>query len=174
MWKYFTHQNTYNFVNVIGDLVKSYNNTYHSTIKRAPVEVNTENESDVWFTVYGNLYDIKRKPCVFNVGDVVRISKQKLTFEKGYEANWTEELFIVTECVKRHPPVYRVKDLLGESIQGTFYSQELQKVKLKEDYTIEKILKKRVRKNKTEYFVKFRGYPEKFNQWITASNLSSL
>ncbi|CAL1301221.1 unnamed protein product, partial [Larinioides sclopetarius] len=60
-------------------------------------------------------------------GDTVRISKAKLTFEKGYETNWTEELFTVSECVKRVPLVYRVKDLLGEDIKGTFYAQELQK-----------------------------------------------
>lgn len=174
MWKYFTHNHTYRYLDVLDQLLYSYNHTYHSSIKRAPVEVTRENESDVWFTLYGDMEDVKRKPCVFQAGDVVRVSKQKLTFEKGYETNWTEELFVVTECVARDPPVYRIKDLLDEPIQGTFYPQELQKVKMKDTYTIEKILKKRTRKRRMEYFVKFKGYPNKFNQWIPSSDLSSL
>ena len=174
MWKYFTHNHTYRYIDVLDQLLHSYNHTYHSSIKRAPVEVTPENESDVWFTLYGDMENVKRKPCVFQVGDVVRVSKQKLTFEKGYETNWTEELFVVTDCVPRDPPVYRIKDLLDEPIQGTFYPQELQKVQLKEKYAIEKILSKRTRKRRVEYKVKFKGYPSKFDQWIPASDLFSI
>ncbi|GBO29609.1 Putative uncharacterized transposon-derived protein F54H12.3 [Araneus ventricosus] len=53
MWKYFTSQNTYTYLNVLQKLVQSYNNTYHSSIKRRPIEVNSENEREVWFTLYG-------------------------------------------------------------------------------------------------------------------------
>ena len=96
---------------------------------------------------------IKRKPYVFQVGDVVRVSKQKLTFGKGYETNWTEELFMMAEYVPRDPPVQRIKDLLNETIQGTFYPQEIQKVHLKGKYAIEKILTKRQPKGRVEYKV---------------------
>ena len=108
----------------------------------------------------------KRKPGVFQVDDVVRVSKIKLTFQKGYEPKWTEELFVVTECVPRDPPVYRIQDLLGKPIQGTFYSHELHKLQLKEKYTIEKTVKKRTRKDHVEYKINFNGYPNEFNQWI--------
>ena len=33
MWKYFTHKNTYRYVDVLKDLVDSYNATPHSAIK---------------------------------------------------------------------------------------------------------------------------------------------
>lgn len=81
---------------------------------------------------------------MFQSGDVVFVSKQKLTFEKGYKTIWTEKLFIVTDCFPTGPPVYPNKDLLDESIKETFYPEELQKVQLKE--TIEKILQKCTRK----------------------------
>ncbi|GFY07342.1 uncharacterized protein TNCV_5085271 [Trichonephila clavipes] len=116
----------------------------------------------------------EKKACVFSVGDIVRVSKHKLLFEKGYETNWTEELFVVTECVSRHPPVYRIKDLLEEPIQGTFYAQELQKVRQKETFPIEKVLQKRVKKGRVEYKVKYKGYPSKFDQWIQSSDLFTL
>ncbi|GBL99964.1 hypothetical protein AVEN_201548-1 [Araneus ventricosus] len=144
----------------------------HRTLGRKTIEVNSENEREVWFTLYG-----KKSPpstCVLNVEDIVRISKKKFTFEKGYETNFSEELFVVSEYVKRSPSVYRIKDLLGEPVLGTFYLQELQKVKLKESFPVEKILKKRTKKKRLEYFVKFKEYPNKFNQWITASNISAI
>ncbi|GFX55678.1 putative uncharacterized transposon-derived protein F54H12.3 [Trichonephila clavipes] len=164
MWKYFTHNNTYEYVNILNDLLHSYNHTYHSSIKRTPTEVTQDNENEVWFTLYGDMEGMKKKACVFSVGDIVRVLKHKLLFEKGYETNWTEELFVVTECVSRHPPVYRIKDLLEEPIQGTFYAQELQKVRQKETFPIEKVLQKRVKKGRVEYKVKYKGYPSKFDQ----------
>lgn len=174
MWKYFTAHHTYRFIDVLDQFLQSYNNTYHSSIKRAPVEVNKDNESDVWISLYGNMTNAGKTTFAFHVGDLVRVSKHKLTFEKGYETNWTDELFKVTECVLRDPPVYRIKDLLDEAIEGTFYKHELQKVKPKNDFAVEKIIKKRKRKGLLEYQVKFKGYPAKFNQWIPSSDLFSL
>ena len=174
MWKYFTHNHTYRYIDVLDQLLYSYNHTYHSSIKRAPIEVTIDNEREVWNTLYGKMRNTKKKTYVFQVGDTVRVSKQKLTFEKGYETNWSEELFVVTECIPRDPPVYRINDLLDEPIQGIFYAKELQKVRPKKDFAIEKILKKRTRKGRLEYEVKFKGYPSKFNQWIPSSNLFSL
>lgn len=174
MWKYFTQNHTYRYIDVLDQLLKSYNHTFHSSIKRAPVDVNSENEQDVWFALYEKMENLKKKPCVFQAGDTVRVSKHKLQFEKGYETNWSEELFVITECIQRHPPVYRIKDLLGEPIQGTFYAQELQKVKPKTEYEVEKILKKRTKRGQLEYFVTYKGYPKKFNQWIPSVNLHAL
>lgn len=83
---------------------------------------------------------------------------QKLTFKKGYEANWTE-LFMLTECVPRDLPVYQIKDLLDELIKGMFYVQDIQKVQQEEEYVIEK----RVRKGLIEYKVTFKSYSSKLN-----------
>ena len=53
----------------------------------------------------------------------------KFVFEKGYKPNWTGELFIISERIPRRPyPVYRVKDLVGEKVAGTFYGTELRRV----------------------------------------------
>ncbi|KAI0217884.1 hypothetical protein LSAT2_030345, partial [Lamellibrachia satsuma] len=62
------------------------------------------------------------------VSDRVRISKYKGKFEKGYAANWSEELFTIHEVHPSDPPVYRLRDDLGEVLEGTFYEMELQKV----------------------------------------------
>ena len=49
-------------------------------------------------------------------------------FKKGYKANFTEEVFKITERLPRTPEVSKVQDLLERPISGTFYVKELQKV----------------------------------------------
>ncbi|GFU78445.1 uncharacterized transposon-derived protein F54H12.3 [Trichonephila clavipes] len=90
-----------------------------------------------------------------------------LQTDAGYEQNWRRELFIVFEIVQRIPIVYRLKDLQGEEIKGTYYEAELQKVVDSGFYPVENVIKQRKRGGITEYFVKFLGYPEKFNDWVT-------
>lgn len=166
MWKYFTEKNTKKYIDVIDDLIYSYNHTWHRSIKMEPVSVNLNNQSQIWKTLYSN-EQIPKMKSDLNVGDTVRISKEKLRFEKGYEQNWTREIFTVHEIVQRVPIVYKLKDLSGEVIKGTFYKQELQKVSDSGFYPVEKILRRRRKRNgKIEYFVKFQGYPEKFNTWV--------
>jgi hypothetical protein len=95
-------------------------------------------------------------------------------FDKGYTANWTREIFKIHECVPRHPPVYRIVDthpVKPEVIDGIFYEQNLQKItKMDEIYYVEKILKERVVRGKKEAYIKWLGYPEKYNSWEPVSN----
>ena len=59
---------------------------------------------------------------------IMRISKVKRHFAKGYMANWTEELFTIVDALRSDPPVYRLVDWHGDRLDGTFYEHELQKV----------------------------------------------
>ena len=53
MWKYFTDNNTYNYIDVLPDLVEDYNNTVHSSIKLSPIEASKKkNELTVWRNLY--------------------------------------------------------------------------------------------------------------------------
>ena len=90
-------------------------------------------------------------------------------FRKGYLPKWTEEIFKVIGIVDRSPPVYRLEDYGGERVDGTFYAQELQKVTPPRDdvYKIERIIGRRKRRGITEYLVKWQGYPDKFNSYVT-------
>ena len=93
MWKYFTDNSTNVYINVLSDLVKEYNNTRHSSIKMTPVKARKkENELMVWRNLYPDRLEIRDINPKFSVGDKVRISKKKKTFEKGYTTRWTEEI----------------------------------------------------------------------------------
>ncbi|GFW00930.1 uncharacterized transposon-derived protein F54H12.3 [Trichonephila clavipes] len=151
----------------LAEFNKGYNHSYHRSIKMEPVSVSRHNRKQVLKNLYGGLRNEKPKAPRFKIGDIVRINKQKLHFEKGYEQNWRRELFIVFEIVQRIPIVYRLKDLQGEEIKGTYYEAELQKVVDSSFYPVENVIKQRKRGGITEYFVKFLGYPEKFNDWVT-------
>ena len=58
---------------------------------------------------------------------------------------------------------------MDEPIISSFYEEELQKVPeklLNKSFEVEKVLKTRKYKNKQQQFVKWRGYPDKFNSWV--------
>lgn len=180
MWRYFTYKNTYRYIDVLDNLVLSYNNSKHSSIQMCPSQVNSDNISTVW----QNLYDrgsSKKKTNVtvphLKIGDHVRITKMKYTFEKGYETNWSDEIFAISSILPRKPWfVYTLQDLKGEHIQGTFYERELQRIVMNSNsfYKIEKVLKSRYTGQKKEILVKWKGYPNKFNTWIPYSNVTNL
>ena len=52
----------------------------------------------------------------FHVGDKVRITRKKGTFEKGFTPNWTEEQFTISSVKATNPSTYTIKDQLGESV----------------------------------------------------------
>lgn len=171
MWRYFTHAGNKKFIEILDDLVKSYNNSYHRTIGTTPTSVNQKNENKIWQRMYSfKNEDIDLK---FKVGDKVRITKEKTLFEKGYTPNWTREIFYINKAIPRLPPVYELKDLNNQIIEGHFYEQEIQKIHKQDDvYKIEEILKTKTAKGKTQYFVKWLGYPSTFNSWINKEDLA--
>ena len=166
MFKYFTYKQTNNWIDVLDDLIASYNDSYHRSIGMTPNNVSFENEATVRRRLYPMLSNEVKYS--FEIDDKVRVCKYKNIFTKSYLQGWSQEIFKVSERKPTNPPTYCLKDLDGESIKGTYYKEELQKV-IKEDeiYNVEKIIKKRKRAGRTEYYVKWFGYPSKFNSWVT-------
>ena len=166
MWKYFTANNTRRYLNVLQPLVNGYNRTHHSSIKMRPADVR-KNDSPL---IRQRLYAVKRRPVKtykYTIGDVVRISKARRVFDKGYLPNWTEETFIVYDRRNRSEPFYYLRDYGGEDVKGGFYEHEIQRVNEPNDYRVEAVLStKKVRGGKTLRLVKWLGWPSKFNSWV--------
>ena len=142
MWKYFSAKSTNLYIDQLPDLVKQYDNTRHSSIKMTPVKASKkENELKVWRNLYPEHLEIRDINPKFSVGDKVRISKKKKTFEKGYTTRWSEEIFTIVEVKLTSPLTYKIADLNGEEIQGTFYEPELQETS-QEIFRIEKVIKR--------------------------------
>ena len=83
MLKYFTHNRTLRYVDVLPKLVEGYNHAYHRSIKRSPVSVTKENEPQVSEILFGKPRKLQKQTKI-KVGDYVRINKTKRTFDKGY------------------------------------------------------------------------------------------
>lgn len=148
----------------------------------SPSAVNSNNIMTVWTNLYDRNGNTRVKSSIsstpkFHVGDHVRITKYKHIFQKGYESNWSDEIFIVSSVIDRSPwVVYTLNDLSNEPIIGTFYEKELQKVAYDptSSYKIDKIISSRQTGNRKEVLVKWKGYPNKFNTWILASSLNQI
>ena len=171
MFKYFTANNTYNYIDSLDKMVRKYNNTIHSSIEMQPKDVvNSKNTIKVYNALYDD-YKVIFPFFKFDIGDKVRISKKKRTFEKEYTPNWTEELFVIDKQLDTSPVAYRFKNLNGENTEGSFYEPKLQKNQKNSQqvFRIEKVLKQDLVKKLA--FVKWKGYNKSFKSWIKLSEL---
>lgn len=153
MWLLFSYNSSYKWIHILQKIVDEYNNSYHRTIKMTPNEVNQENAKVLLRTVY-NYPKIFRKNK-FRVGDKVRISRYKNTFDKGYSNQWSYEVFEIKSVQNTSPITYILKDHEENEILGGFYEYELQKAKLPDVFLVEKVLKR----SKGQALVKWMGYP---------------
>ena len=169
LYRYFTAANTLKYVDILPKLVNQYNRTYHRSIKTTPAKVTTSNTKEVWNNLYGKYQTKKKKKPAFKVGDKVRLNKKFRPFKKGYLPGWTEEVFQVRKVVPGMVTTYKVQELDDTPLQGTFYVWDLQKVHVDEAtyFRVEKVLKRQ----KDKLFVKWKGYPSKYNSWINKKDL---
>ena len=127
LYKHMTASGKNVYYDLLDDVVNKYNNTKHSTIKMKPIDVRDNNNKRIYIDEHNE------KHSKFKVDDRVRIFKFKNIFAKGYTPNWSKEIFIVDKINDTVPYTYNLKDLNDEEIIGSFYDQELQKTKLKNE-----------------------------------------
>ena len=169
MMKSFVKNNNTVWYNILPDLINTYNNRYHQTIKMKPKNVNKLNEKHIKNTVYN--YDVTNKKPKFNINDLVRTSlKRRKLFDKPTgNIKWSEQLYKIYKINKSNDITYQLKDMNNKIIKGQFYTKELQLTKnTSEEYIIEKILKT----NKDKIYVKWRGYDSSFNSWINKNTVT--
>ena len=174
MYKYFTAKNTLRYIDVLQDLVNGYNNTIHRSIGMAPSNVSKIHELEIRQRLYGVKKIKQSKRYKYNIGDEVRISKARRVFKKGYLPQWTEEHFHIHSRKFYVEPLYELRDLSGEVLQGTFYEKELQKVKPLAEYRVEKVIRKKKQGSNVYYLVQWKGYSDKFNTWVSEKDLHIL
>jgi RNA binding activity-knot of a chromodomain len=99
------------------------------------------------------------------------MASYKEVFDRGYLPNWSDEILTVNQAKKGNPDTYKVKDERGEDFVGSFYAEDLGRVRKDEETTYRiKILKKRTKNGKKEFYVKFIGYNEP-PRWIPESDI---
>ena len=84
-----------------------------------PVDVNSS-------TYIDSSKENNEKDPKFKIGDLVRLSKYKNNFAKGYTLNWSEKVLVIKNVKNTVLWTYVINDLNGEEIVGTFYVKESQ------------------------------------------------
>ena len=145
LYRYFTIKNTLTFLPVLQDLVLGYNRSYHRSIKMASDKVTASSQEEVWNNLYAKHLNAKHLKPKFKVNDCVRLNKKLRTFKKGHLLGWMEEVFIVSRVIPGSVVTYKIKEMDDTPLQGTFYSQDLQKVTVSDNdlYPVEKVLKRK-------------------------------
>jgi hypothetical protein len=177
IFKYLTHKNSNHYLTILPKIIKTYNNTKHRSIGYlTPIQAKlSSNRERVKKSLYPNETLQIKKPK-FKINDIVRISKTRKVFFKGYLPSWTGELFKISGIrLTDNPITYTLVDLNGDDILGTFYEEELQlftgDLKIM-SFKIEKILKTKGKGQNKQFLVKWLNYPPSFNTWVLAKHIS--
>lgn len=142
MWKVFMTRKSKEWPSILQDVLEGYNRTVHSSTLMSPNDAHTADRNIVQ-RVYNNLYGpgnrldrgLKQavlKPTGERVRPLehIRFKTTKDRFEKGYTPNYTKEIFKVNRVTGTMPQsiTTRERTLGGQSIKGSFYRPEVQKV----------------------------------------------
>ena len=121
MFKFFTNNNTNCYLDIINKLVIGYNSSVHSAIGMLPSKVTPSNIYSEWWKVNSLRDKIPQSRVKFKLGDLVRLTKEKVMFARGYEQTYSTERFSVGKFIARVlQPVWELSDLQGRHIVGQF------------------------------------------------------
>src|SRR6218665_3194183 len=103
MFKYFTANSTRRYIDVLESIVVRYNDTRHSSIKMSPKDTSMKKNKTIVWTNLNSINNFNSEPIKpkFSVGDKLRITRKKTTFEKGYTARWSEEIFRIKKIIRK-------------------------------------------------------------------------
>jgi len=171
LYKIMEEKQTNSFLPLLDHALNIYNNRVNRITGFSPNEAYKDsNHSSVLENLekYYSKAIRNRKSPNFKAGDSVRIALKRTKFDRGYKPRFTEEVFRIKQVLTNLPqPRYILSSYdNGETIDGSFYEGEITKAE-HEEFKIEKVLKERRRGKKIEYFVKWMGYPDSQNSWIT-------
>lgn len=176
IFRLMTSKNTKRWITELPEIVISYNNSIHRSIKTTPKKA-ISIKSDILFEAsYGRkLMDIRadaNKELLF--GDKVRIGKHLGAFNRGYLPNWSKEKFFITGYNRGDTKnLFKVRNKQGSENLQRYYKEEVQKVKLipVKTYKIESIKDTKYKNGSKWFEVKWVGFPSKYNKWIPESEL---
>ena len=179
IFKYFDAVQSERYIDVLDDLVSSYNNRGHRTLRYlTPNEAEKEENKAKVICALSDYYvkatgGVKKRRPKYAVGQKVRIKILPDKLARGFKARFKEEHFEIVSINTKMPlPMYRIKSLNdGETIRGGFYANELQPIE-GDVFKIEKVLKEKTVKGKKLLFVKWIGYDDIHNSWIEEDNVT--
>ena len=177
LYKMMKQNNTYEWTKLIDKAMKIYLNRKHRTIKMTPLEAEKDENGPILRQTYLKKYIKAGKKKIkpkFSVGDSVRIYKERGTFHRGYMEDFTTEIFTIVEVLLNLPvPRYKIKEYNGDEVVGSFFEDELVRYDPPEFYEID-VIKTRGKGKRKEYLVHYRGWPNTYDEWKSASEMKQI
>ena len=99
----------------LNKLMDQYNNTYHHSFNKILINVD--------YSALTGKIEITPRALKLKVNGRVRITKYKNIFSKGYTEKCSREIFITNSILQLNPWTYKLKDLNGQKIRGSFYEK---------------------------------------------------
>ena len=114
-----TANNNKSYFPYLNKLVDQYNNTYHHSINKKPINAD--------YSALTEKIETNPKAPKFQVNDIVRITTYKNIFSKGYSENWSRKIFVIDSVLKTNPWAYKIKDgkFLRKRIVVEYFINEL-------------------------------------------------
>lgn len=99
IFKYFTENETTTYIDVLDDIIQTYNLTPHTSLNGlSPYEAQDIEHKDMLRIMnqikYNQNMNISDK---LNIGDLVRKKLKKTTYDKGYKQQWSKRIYNVVE-----------------------------------------------------------------------------
>ena len=177
-WSNISDKGDYNIINILDDVIKTYNNRSHRMLGGRSPQWAEDNPDSSHIANHNKKYldrvnKYKRRPR-FKIGDKVRVKKSKDTFAKHYDTHFNDEYYQVIQLVKHFPiNMYKIESLdrVGDDkiVKGLWYEYQLQKVD-QDEHRINHVIRRRG----DQVLVNWRGFPSKFDSWIPASSIRNL
>jgi hypothetical protein len=121
--KYMKLHKTKTWYKTLPELVSNYNSFKHSTILKAPNEVTEKDVTKIRFAALNRGENARKKTNNFEVGDFVRILKNKKVFEKGTE-KWSAQLYTIDSIDKLS---FKIKNTNGVLLKRNYKNWQLKK-----------------------------------------------
>ena len=168
------YNNAYNWFDSLQKLIENYNNTYQSTIRDTPNNIDALTDENKLIDIRRRIYNAvisKRDSSMkhkFNIGDIVRV---KIPDDKTKQ-NWTNELYKIQKVGRKNKlytaPYYYISSVDdNDIIKDKYYDNDLllipaveNEMKKEIKYVISKILDHKKQKNQYMYLIKWKGYKD--------------
>ena len=132
VFKLFTEKGSQNWLHLLPDVLRKYNNKVYSTIKTTPQKVSNNPQSiqcvmyDSNFENEMHLKQKNKRSLNIKLVTVLECLNGNLTLKKVAWQSGIEKYLVVNKVNNTAPVTYDLKDLEGEEIVGHFYEHALQ------------------------------------------------
>jgi hypothetical protein len=183
------HSNSVRWIDYLEQAVDIYQSRFHSSIGMTPDDADDdENQLEIFqrnLKKYSNddrkMVKKNSKPAKFKRGQIVKIFRKKGIFTRGFNKSVTNEYFEIYHVNRQlSNDRYYLKDLQGDKIVGSFYEEYLVPFTPPSDggeYLLDpkfKDFKKKSIRGVPHIWVKWLGWPNKFNQWVPEQDVIHL